>query len=85
MEISRIFREHVEAGWGLLRPLDHPRDLDHLQGLQHLQSGNVPRAKRLLRATDRIKFADAKAALELFDELDAALRGFVFDEADDLG
>jgi len=48
-----------------------------LKAMTQLPEGNVPRAKRLLRATDRIKFADAKAGEDLFEELDADLRAFV--------
>ena len=75
---SRIFREYTEAV--LVFPASSwttSEILRHLQRLAHLPQGNLPRAKRLLRATDRLKFAGESARDELFDELDADLRGFV--------
>ena len=78
VEISRIFRQYTEVVLGFAATAWTTREiLDRLSAMKHLQQGNVPRAKRLLRATDRIKFADAAAAEELFDNLDADLRGFV--------
>lgn len=78
VEISRIFRQYTEVVLGFAATAWTTREiLDRLMAMKHLQQGNVPRAKRLLRATDRIKFADASAAKELFDDLDADLRGFV--------
>jgi len=76
--ISRIFREYAQA------VLSFPAEawttseiLVHLGQLHHLPEGNVPRARRLLRATDRVKFAEARAGSDLFEELDADLRAFV--------
>jgi len=78
VEVSRIFRQYTEDVLGFAATAWTTREiLDRLMAMKHLQQGNVPRAKRLLRATDRIKFADASAAEELFDDLDADLRGFV--------
>lgn len=76
--LSLIFREYTEdvlafpaASWTTTEILRH------LEALQHLPQGNLPRARRLLRATDRVKYADARATAELFEELDADLRAFV--------
>lgn len=78
VEISRIFRAYTEAALGFAATAWTTREiLDHLASMAHLKSGNVPRAKRLLRATDRIKYADASAVSDLFDDLDADLRGFI--------
>ena len=78
VEISRIFRVYTEAALGFAATAWTTREiLEHLGNMTHLKSGNVPRAKRLLRATDRIKYADASAVAELFDDLDSDLRGFV--------
>ena len=76
--LSMIFREYVEAA--LRFPATSwttTETLEHLRGLSHLPEGNVPRAKRLLRATDRIKYAEATIGGDLFDELDSDLRAFV--------
>lgn len=76
--LSRIFREYMEE---VLRfpatAWTTTETLAHLQGLSFLPEGNVGRAKRLLRATDRVKFADAAARQEMFVELDADLRAFL--------
>jgi len=76
--LSLIFREYAEevlafpaARWTTTE------SLQHLESLKHLPQGNVPRAKRLLRATDRVKYAEAAVDAEVFDELDADLRAFV--------
>ncbi|MEM6925759.1 MAG: hypothetical protein AAF602_02425 [Myxococcota bacterium] len=77
-ELSVIFRRYVEA---VLRfeatALTTSEILQRLLGLTRLPKGNVPRAKRLLRATDRIKFAEERPTDELIDELDADLRAFI--------
>lgn len=75
---SRIFREYSEAV--LLFPASSwttSEIVRHLKRLAHLPQGNLPRAKRLLRATDRLKFAGESARADLFDELDSDLRAFV--------
>lgn len=78
VQISRIFREYTEAVLGFPATAWTTSEiLDRLASLAHLPEGNVPRAKRLLRATDRVKFAGEQAKQELFEELDADLRAFV--------
>lgn len=78
LALSRIFREYAEA---VLRfpatAWTTTETLQHLASLAHLPEGNVPRAKRLLRATDRVKYAEAAAGEDLFVDLDADLRAFV--------
>jgi hypothetical protein len=78
LAISRIFREYMEE---VLRfqatAWTTTEILEQLRTMAFLPEGNVPRARRLLRATDRIKFADAQARAEMFEELDADLRGFL--------
>ncbi len=78
LALSRIFRDYTEV------VLHFPavkwstsEILAHLDSLPHLEEGNLPRAKRLLRATDRVKYAGEQAKGDLFDDLDADLRGFV--------
>lgn len=77
-ELSRIFREYTEevlafpaASWTT------SEILDRLESMVHLPKGNVPRAKRLLRATDLVKFAEVSPEKDFFEELDADLRSFV--------
>ena len=77
-ELSLIFRRYAER---VLRfeatAWTTSEILQHLDALQKLPEGNLPRAKRMLRATDRIKFAEDRPTDELIDELDADLRAFV--------
>ena len=78
VELSRIFREYTEAVLGFPASAYTSRQtLDHLRNLQHLPEGNVPRAKRLLRATDLVKYAEHTAEGDFFDDLDADLRAFI--------
>ncbi|MEZ4239644.1 MAG: hypothetical protein R3F59_26520 [Myxococcota bacterium] len=89
-EVARIFRVYVEAALGFEATSRTTREvLDHLGGMQHLPGaaaatggrpgGNVGRAERVLRAADRIKFAEHRPASDWLHELDADLRGFVAD------
>lgn len=79
-ELSVIFRRYAEA---VLRFEATARTtseiLAELGRRERLPPGNIPRAKRLLRATDRVKFAEERPSDELLDELDADLRAFVAD------
>ncbi len=85
VRLAELFRVYVEAVLGFEATARTTREiLDHLDSLRHLPDGNVPRAKRILRATDRVKFAEEKpgqgrdeAVAEWLSELDADLRGFV--------
>ncbi|MBT3220935.1 MAG: hypothetical protein HN348_17765 [Proteobacteria bacterium] len=78
LRLSRIFREYAEE------VLHFPavsfttsQTVTHLRGLQYLPEGNVDRAKRLLQATDLVKFADQVPGSGFFDDLDDDLRTFV--------
>jgi hypothetical protein len=76
--LSRLFREYTEEVLAFHATAWTTTEIVRkLQSMAQLPEGNVPRAKRLLRATDRIKFADAKAGADLFEELDSDLRAFV--------
>lgn len=76
--ISLIFREYAEEVLGFPASKWTTTEIvERLRGLVHLPEGNVPRARRLLRATDRVKYADAAATADLFEELDADLRAFI--------
>lgn len=76
--ISRIYREYAETVLSFkATALTTTEILERLRHMVHLEDGNVPRSKRLLRATDRIKFAEVAIGKDLFDELDADLRAFV--------
>lgn len=78
--LSRIFREYVEAVLAFpATAWTTTQSLDHLRSLPHLPDPDLPRARRLLHATDRIKYADARATEDLFDDLDGDLRGFIGD------
>lgn len=78
LAISRIFREYAEQVLAFkATALTTTEILARLRRLHLLEEGNLPRAKRLLRATDRIKFAEVAAGADLFDELDSDLRAFV--------
>ena len=77
-ELSVIFREYTEGVFHFEASAWTTSEiLEHLRGMHALSKGNVPRAKRLLRATDRIKFAEERPSGELIEELDADLRAFV--------
>ncbi|MCO4746935.1 MAG: hypothetical protein KC912_19210 [Proteobacteria bacterium] len=76
--VSRIYRDYAESVLSFkATALTTTEILERLRHMVHLDEGNLPRSKRLLRATDRIKFADVDAHDALFDELDADLRAFV--------
>jgi hypothetical protein len=80
LALSRIFREYVEATLHFPATKNTtPETLQQLTDLPHLPEGNVTRAKRLLRATDRVKYADATPGADVFDDLDADLRAFIAD------
>ncbi len=76
--LAAILRTYSEAVLGFAATAWTTSEiLERLGAMPHLPEGNVPRARRLLRATDRVKFAGGLAGAELFDELDADLRAFV--------
>lgn len=76
--LARLFRVYVEAVLGFEATSRTTSELlAHLGGMAHLPQGNVPRAKRVLRATDRVRFAEERPAGEWLAELDADLRAFV--------
>lgn len=78
LSLSRIFRDYTEVVLHFpAQKWSTSEILAHLDSLPHLEEGNLPRAKRLLRATDRVKYAGEQAKVDLFDDLDADLRGFV--------
>lgn len=77
-EVARIFRVYVEAVLGFEATSRTTHELlEYLGALIHLPEGNVPRAKRVLRAADRIKFAEHRPDGDWLVELDADLRAFV--------
>jgi hypothetical protein len=76
--LSRLYREYTEEVLAFPATAWTTTEiLQKLTAMSQLPEGNVSRAKRLLRATDRIKFAEAKPGSDLFDELDSDLRAFV--------
>ena len=78
LNLSRIFREYADAVLGFpASAWTTTETVNHLRGLSHLPEGNVPRARRLLRATDKVKFAEVKPGEDFFEDLDADLRAFV--------
>jgi hypothetical protein len=77
-ELSVLFRIYVEAVFGFEATARTTSEiLAHLRELRHLPEGNVTRAQRVLRATDRVKFAEERPAADWIAELDADLRAFV--------
>lgn len=78
LAISGIFRTYAEAALAFpATAWTSSEILRYLEGLQHLSEANLPRAKGLLRATDRVKFADEAATEELFERLGSDLEAFV--------
>ncbi len=76
--LSGLFRAYVEEVLGFPATAWTTSEIvDRLGQLAHLPEGNMPRAKRLLRATDRVKFAGVRAGSDLFAEGDADLRAFI--------
>ncbi len=80
MALAVLFREYTEAVFTFpATAFTTPQLLARLSEMPYLPEANIGRAQRLLRATDRIKFADESARGSLFEELDDALRAFVAD------
>ena len=77
-ELSRIFREYTEEVLGFPAVSWTTSEiLEKLDSLVHLPDGNLPRAKRLLRATDLVKYAEVAPGEDFFDGLDGDLRAFI--------
>ena len=77
-ELSLLFRQYMEAVLKFEASAWTTHEiLEYLRGLTKLPQGNVLRAKRMLRAADRIKFAEERSTEELIEELDADLRAFI--------
>lgn len=77
-EVARIFREYIKAVLGFEATSRTTFELlEHLGSLRHLPEGNVPRARRMLRAADRVKFAEERPVGGWVEELDSDLRAFV--------
>lgn len=77
-ELSVIFRAYVESVLNFEATAWTTSEIvAHLRTLVQLPEGNTPRARRLLRATDRIKFAGERPTGELVADLDTDLRSFV--------
>ena len=78
LALSQIFREYTEVVLAFpATAWTSTEVLARLTGMQHLPEGNIPRARRLLGATDRVKFAGERGTEQLFEDLDSDLRGFV--------
>jgi hypothetical protein len=78
LALSEIFRAYAEAV--LLFPArawSTTQTLEHLTQLTQLPQENVPRARRLLRATDRVKYAEDRPTAQFFEDLDSDLRAFI--------
>src|SRR5690606_19878631 len=76
--LSEITRTYIEA---VLRfpatKWSTTETLAHLGRLTALPQGNVPRVRRLLRATDRVKYAGDTPEHALLEEWDADLRALI--------
>jgi len=76
--LSSIFRDYAEAVLGFpASAWTSTEILARLGTMTQLAEGNVPRARRLLRATDRVKYAEQKPGTDFFSDLDSDLRAFV--------
>lgn len=76
--LSEIFRTYAEAALAFpARANSTSETLEHLESLTALPRTNLPRAKRLLRATDRVKYAEVPPDERFFAELEDDLRGFI--------
>jgi hypothetical protein len=76
--ISHIYREYAESVLAFpALSWTTSQILERLGAMTHLPEGNLVRAKRLLRATDMVKFAEQHPDGDFFVELDADLRAFV--------
>lgn len=78
LALSRLFRDYLEAvltfpatAWTTTETVSHLREL------AHLDAEHVPQARRLLRATDRVKYAETKPKEDLFEVLSQDLLTFV--------
>lgn len=78
LALSELFRDYLQgclsfpaASWST------SQILAHLKGLTAFPADQIAPARRLLRATDRVKYAEARPGADLFDALDADLRGFI--------
>lgn len=78
LALSEIFRAYAEAVLAFpARSWTTSQILERLEGLELLARENLPRARKLLRATDRVKYAEARPGVDFFEELDADLRAFI--------
>ncbi len=76
--LALIFRKYVEDALGFPATAWTTTEIvSHLGSMSYLREGDVPRAKRLLRATDRVKFAEDRPGEDFFVDLDSDLRAFV--------
>jgi hypothetical protein len=76
--LSEVFRVYVGAALQFpATAYTTTETLAHLDSLAALPRENIPRARRLLRATDRVKYAEAKPGADFFDDLDSDLRAFI--------
>lgn len=78
LALSRLFRDYLEAVLAFpATAWTTTETLGHLRSLSHLQEHHVPEARRLLRATDRVKYAGDRPGQDLFERLTEDLSGFV--------
>jgi hypothetical protein len=78
LALSEIFRAYAEAVLDFpARAWSTTETLEHLASLGQLPQENVPRARRLLGATDRVKYADDLPSERFFEDLDSDLRAFI--------
>ncbi len=78
LALSEIFRGYLEGTFRFpALSWTTTESLKHLQSEPHMTAPLLPRASRLLRATDRVKYADESTTTELFQRLDDDLRLFI--------
>lgn len=78
LALSEIFRTYAEAVLAFpARALSTTETLAHLDTLPYLPKENLPRVRRILRATDKVKYAESRPSPEFFEELDSDLRAFI--------
>ena len=78
LALSRLFRDYLEAVLAFpATAWTTTETVAHLRELAHLDAEHVPQARRLLRATDRVKYAETKPKEDLFEVLTQDLFAFV--------
>jgi cbb3-type cytochrome oxidase subunit 3 len=78
IELSALFRDYLEAQLHFSATAwTTTETMRHLMGLAYLEAAQLQSAKRILRATDWVKYAEASTPEESLRALDVDLTGFI--------